>query len=76
MPWVTIWSPGRDGSRSTVANESADWVDWQKAVPAKSDIQASDRRILAPYTARFLDIQPFAAEEAVLQLLIEMTADR
>jgi hypothetical protein len=59
-----------------VANESADWVDWQNAVPAKSDIKASDRRISMRDTARFMEIQPFASEEAVLQLLIEMTADR
>jgi len=59
-----------------VANESADLVDWQNAVPTKSDIKASNRRILVPDTARFIDTQPFAAEEAALQLLIEMTADR
>jgi hypothetical protein len=51
-------------------------VDWQNAVPAKSDIKASDRRISMRDTARFMEIQPFASEEAVLQLLIEMTADR
>ena len=73
---MTTWSPGRDGSRSTVANESADWVDWQNAVPAKSDIKASDRRIVVRDTAGFMDIQPFAAEEAALQLLIELTVDR
>jgi hypothetical protein len=39
-----------------VANESADWVDWQNAVLAKSDIRASDHRILVPDTARFMDI--------------------